>query len=124
MNELKLLTNTEKAKLLHQLFPCEISGLLDFIVDQCQSYEKNFDKINKYCADTAIIPVREWLKLSTDMAKLIQQVRANMIRSYHVFGDYMGDLGYCTLFNTHVVKYAEEVCETEKFCLMIYVLYW
>lgn len=122
MKELNQLTNTDKAKLIHQLFPDEIPLLLDDISAFCDDFNNRFIEYEREWSEHAIVSVNYWYGLSLGMKKLIQKMRFNMERSYHVFGDQMAYAGMAIFFNDRLLKYAENRCDNEKFRLAVLLL--
>jgi hypothetical protein len=46
MKALNQFSNIEKAKLLHQLFPTEMPGLIDFVQGMCEAVQEN-EELNR-----------------------------------------------------------------------------
>jgi len=82
---MKLLTNTDKAKLLHELFPEEVPLLLDNIKGFCadfitfqELYRKNWSGLMHFDL---------WLSFAEETAGLIRKRRPQMLKSSRVFSE-------------------------------------
>ena len=118
---MKLLTNTDKAKLLHELFPEEMPLLLDDIKGFCadfitfqESYRKNWSGIMHFDL---------WLSFAEEIKKLICKRRIPMLKSSRIFSEQLCFSYAVLLVNDRIIKYAEKRSENLKFKQAIDLLY-
>lgn len=109
MKNLRSFTNTDKAKLLHELFPEEILPLLDRIQAVCADLKTNQEEHRKTW-DFGLMTFDMWLQLSEQVDERIKKYRPNMVKSSKVFSEQLfGSFDYTVLFvNDRVCKYAEK----------------
>jgi hypothetical protein len=124
MKNLRSLTNTDKAKLLHELFPDEIPFLLDRITAVCADLKTNQEEHRKTW-DFGLMTFDMWLHLSEQVDERINKYRSNMVKSSKVFSDQLfSSFDYTVLFvNDRIVKYAQHNSEDEKFKLAVALLF-
>ena len=122
MKSLTMLINSEKAKLLHDLFPTEIPALLDFIYAWNQKLEIEKDAIRKDWG-LGLISFDQWYSLSRQTADLLKRHRSNMTRSSRVFSDQLF-FSYTALYVTDcIIKYADWESNSPKFKLAVALLF-
>lgn len=122
MKDLKNLINSEKAKLLHDLFPQEVPPLLDFIDAGNHKLEIEQEAIRKEW-DFGLMSFDQWFRLSRETADLLKRHRSNMIRSSRVFSDQLF-FSYTALYVTDcIVKYADSESNSPKFKLAVALLF-
>lgn len=122
MKSLKTLLNSEKAKLLHDLFPTEIPALLDFIDAWNHKLEIAQETIRKNW-DFGLMSFDQWYSLSRQTAELLKRHRSNMTRSSRVFSDQLF-FSYTALYVTDcIIKYADRESANVKFKLAIDLLF-
>lgn len=122
MKSLTMLINSEKAKLLHDLFPSEIPALLDFIDAWNHKLEIEQEAIRKDW-DLGLISFDQWYSLSRQTADLLKRHRSNMIRSSRVFSDQLF-FSYTVLYVTDcIIKYADWESDSPKFKLAVALLF-
>ncbi|MES2063079.1 MAG: hypothetical protein V4456_14225 [Bacteroidota bacterium] len=124
MKNLRSLTNTDKAKLLHELFPDEIPHLLDRITEVCAELQSNQEEHHKTW-DFGLMSFDMWLNLSQQVRERIAKYRSTMVKSSKVFSDQLfGSFDYTVIFvNDRVVKYAQHNSKDEKFKLAVALLF-
>lgn len=124
MKALNNLVNTEKSKLLHDLFPDEIPQLLNHIQTVCADLKT---KQEEYRAtwDFGLMTFDMWLQLSEQVEERIKKYRSNMIKSSKVFSDQLfSSFDYTVLFvNDRIVKYAQNVSNNDKFKLAVTLIF-
>lgn len=81
MKSIDELTNTDKAKLIHQLFPEEIAPLLEYTSTFCDRLSENRAVYESQWSSKKIITFRFWLHLVGETEKLIKRLKYDMIRS-------------------------------------------
>jgi hypothetical protein len=122
MKALKNFDNTDKLKVLHELFPDEIPQLLDDIQEFCTHFLAHKED---YAKDWNIgfMPFDYWLSLSEQTAELIKKYHFNMVKSSRVFSDQL-TYTYAVLFvNDRIVKYADEMNDNSKFKKAVNLLF-
>ncbi|WP_179412666.1 hypothetical protein HDF19_13070 [Mucilaginibacter sp. E4BP6] len=124
MKAINQLTNTDKAKLLHELFPDEIPALLEDIQAVCAHFKANREAYAKTW-DFGLMTFDMWLNLAEQADKLINKHRTNMVRSSKVFSEQLfHSFDYTVLFvNDRIIKYAEGKSENSKFKLAVDLLF-
>lgn len=122
MKALKDLTNTEKARLLHDLFPDEIPAFLENLDQVCCDFQTHKEEYAENWGE-GFIPFNYWLSLSIETMKILERHKFNMKKSSRVFSDQLF-YTYTSLFvNDRIIKYADQVCKNEKFKLTVDLLY-
>lgn len=122
MKSLTMLINSEKAKLLHDLFPSEIPALLDFIDAWNHKLEIEQEAIRKDW-DLGLISFDQWYSLSRQTADLLKRHRPNMTRSSRVFSDQLF-FSYTAFYVTDcIIKYADWESDNPKFKLAVALLF-
>jgi len=123
MKPLNKLTNIDKAKLLHELFPDQIPLILDNILAVCEDLQTNCEV---YAAQwkPGFFTFENWLMLAEQAEKLIKKHRKDFQRSSKIFAEQLFNVyDYTFLFvNDRIGKYAG-VTEDEKLKLAIELLY-
>ncbi|MEO6523030.1 MAG: hypothetical protein ABIN91_15210 [Mucilaginibacter sp.] len=124
MKPLNNFNNTDKGRLLHELFPHEIPVLLDHIKEVCTDLKANREAYASTW-DFGLMTFDTWLSLAENAEKLIIRHRANMIKSSKVFADQMfHSYDYTVLFvNDRIVKYAQGKSENSKFKQAVALLF-
>ena len=117
-------TNTDKAKLLHELFPDEIPALLEDIQAVCAHFKANREAYAKTW-DFGLMTFDMWLNLAEQADKLIGKHRTNMVRSSKVFSEQLfHSFDYTVLFvNDRIIKYAEDKSKSNKFKQAVNLLF-
>jgi len=123
MKALEDLTNTEKARLLHDLFPEELALFLEHLIKVCADLEERKDEhLKKW--DSGFMSFSYWLSLSNETAEILKRHKFNMVKSSRVFSDQLF-FNYTSLFvNDRIVKYAEHKSENNKFKIAVNLLYY
>jgi hypothetical protein len=116
MKALNNLNNTEKGKLLHELFPNEIPQLLDHIKEVCIDLKANREAY-KSTWDFGLMTFDTWLSLAEKAEVLINKHRTNMIKSSKIFSEQLfHSYDYTVIFvNDRIVKYADKMSDKSKF---------
>jgi hypothetical protein len=122
LKPLKDMVNSEKARLLHELFPDEMPKLLEDIKAVCTDFQERKEEYTKNWND-GFVPFNYWLSLSQETANIIKRHGLTMVKSSRVFSDQLF-YTYTFLFvNDRIIKYAERVSEDEKFKQAVKMLY-
>jgi len=124
MKPLNNFRNTDRGKLLHELFPDEIPVLLDHIKEVCADLKANREEYASTW-DFGLMTFDTWLSLAENAEKRITRYRANMIKSSKVFADQLfHSYDYTVLFvNDRIVKYAQGKSEDSKFKQAVALLF-
>ncbi|MBB6108663.1 hypothetical protein SAMN05421821_102102 [Mucilaginibacter lappiensis] len=124
MKPIKSLTNTDKSKLLHELFPGEIPLLLDNILAVCADLKEHKEAYAQTW-DFGLFTFDMWLSLAEQAELRIQKYRASMIKSSKVFSEQLfSSFDYTVLFvNDRIIKYAENHSKSDKFKLAVTLLF-
>lgn len=122
MKALESLTNTEKARLLHELFPDEISAFLEYLDKVCNDFQAHKQEYAKNWVE-GFIPFNYWFSLAVETQGILKRHQFNMKKSSRVFSDQLF-YTYTTIFvNDRIIKYADHACENEKFKVAVDLLY-
>ena len=124
MKALNQLNNTDKGKLLHELFPDEIPVLLDDIQAVCSHFKANREAYAKTW-DFGLMGFDMWLQLAEQAEGLINRHRTHMVRSSKVFSEQLfHSYDYTVLFvNDRIVKYADKLSDNSKFKQAVNLLF-
>jgi len=104
MKTIDSLTNVEKAKLLHQLFPSAIPALLEFVQGMGDGIREDEQK-QRELWEHGLFGFDFWLTLIADADRKIKKYGRQLEKSSSLFSDQLFD-GYLALYLVH--------------CLMIY----
>ncbi|MGM9475278.1 hypothetical protein ACS5PU_02565 [Pedobacter sp. GSP4] len=122
MKALHLLSGSEKARLLHDLFPEEMPLLLEDIRQFCDDFKANKEQYRKDW-DSGFISFDYWQSLAGETAGILKRHTFNMVRSSRVFSDQLY-FTYTSLFVTdRIVKYAAKGSQNEKFRQAVVLLF-
>lgn len=122
MKPLETLTGSEKARLLHELFPEEMPALLDDLAEFCQHFSENKEDYQKHW-QKGFMSFDYWYNLSEETAGLLKKHKFNMVKSSRVFSDQLY-FTYTSLFVTdRIIKYAEKTSANEKFKQAVILLF-
>ncbi|WP_448104341.1 hypothetical protein [Pedobacter panaciterrae] len=122
MKALELLTNTEKARLLHNLFPAEIPIFLAHLNEVCIAFQEHKEEYSKLW-DNGFIPFGYWLSLSEETAELLKRLQFSMTKNSKVFSDQLFYTYTSILVNDRIIKYADRISKNEKFKTAVDLLY-
>jgi len=116
------LTNAEKAKLLHELFPDELPLFLEFLNRVCADFEENKEEHAKHW-NNAFLPFHFWLHLSNETARILEKYRFHLARYSRPFSEKLFST-YTSLFvNDQIVKYADHSSDNDNFKIVVNLLY-
>ena len=102
MKPLNNLNNVERAKLLFELFPDEMPGLMECIKVIAGTIISNPDKLKRQW-NGQILTADFWLQLSTDASKRIEKNKKKLLKNSRRFSDQLFD-GYNALFAVHCLQ--------------------
>jgi hypothetical protein len=99
MKPLDKCTNTEKARLLHQLFPNEIPELLQFVQGVCKTIQED-EQSNRTAWKNGLFTLDFWFSLVNEIDAKIKQFGKQLHRSSYVFADQLFD-SYLAYYMVH-----------------------
>jgi len=122
MKAIEDLTNTEKARLLHDLFPAEMPLFLAHLKNFCNDFRENKERYAKDW-DSGFIGFDYWYSLTEETAGILKRHTYNMAKSSRVFSDQLF-FTYTSLFvNDRIIKYADHKSMNEKFKIAVNLFY-
>ncbi|WP_237088332.1 hypothetical protein [Nubsella zeaxanthinifaciens] len=122
MKALAQFDNRDKLRLLHDLFPEEITALLDHLLAVCSDFKENREVYAKEW-NNDFMPFDYWMNLSEEAEAILKKYRTDMVRSSRVFSDQLS-FTYAVIFvNDRIVKYAESHSDNEKFTQAVALLF-
>lgn len=122
MKPLNNLSGSEKARLLHELFPNEMPLLLEDIKIFCENFRHNKEVYRSQWA-SGFMSFDYWQKLGEETAGILEKHTSNILRSSKIFSDQLY-FTYTSLFVTdRIIKYAEYKSKNEKFKLIVQALF-
>ncbi|MCE7044442.1 hypothetical protein [Dyadobacter sp. CY312] len=101
MKNFQELTNSDKAKLLHRLFPQHIEDLINFIEGMCHTVQEEQES-GRRSWDNGFVTFDSWLYLAADVQKQIEKNRHKIISQHGCFASFLFS-GYTALFSIHCV---------------------
>lgn len=101
MKTFQELKSTDKAKLLHQLFPQEIPVILEFIKGMCAAIKEDEDR-NRKNWDNAFITFDFWLELIEQAESVLSVYGTRLHTSGGLFAQHLFD-GYISAFSIHCI---------------------
>ncbi|WP_423147853.1 hypothetical protein [Rubrolithibacter danxiaensis] len=104
MKPLSNLTNIEKAKLLHQLFPDEIPALLEFVQNMCVTIKEQ-EQLHREQWENGLFSFDFWLSQLYEAEQKINHYGIRLSKSVQLFADQLFE-GYLAVYLVH--------------CLMVY----
>jgi hypothetical protein len=122
MKPLNTLNNSEKGRLLADLFPSEIVLFLDDLKAFCT----DFRECREYYAsnwNAAIVPIEYWQHLAAETEALLNRHIIGMRRSSKVFSDQLYFSDTAIFVNDRIIKYAERKSQNDKFKIAITLFY-
>lgn len=122
MKSLEQLTNVDKSKLLHELFPDEVPSMLQYTKEMCTLIDKDKDTLQ---ADwnNGLLTADFWFTLSSNANRTIEKYGNKLEKSSRLFSDQLFD-GYAALFAVEcIVKYASQRSDNKKFIKAVEILF-
>lgn len=102
MKPLTDLLNTEKARLLHQLFPQEIPALLKYMQGVCMVMQEN-PLVYHQLLDNGFDTIEHWQTYTADMNKKLQHYGDRLSKRSRLFANQLFD-GDITRFTLYCLK--------------------
>lgn len=99
MKPLTQLLNTEKARLLHQLFPDAIPDLLQYVKGMCLTVAEQSDTLHNNW-NNQLLTADMWLSLASTAEEKLTRYGTRLHTSSTLFADQLFD-GYLALFMVH-----------------------
>ena len=100
MKPLGSLTNVEKAKLLHGLFPAEIAGVLQFVSGMSHTIAEEQEQQRLNWGDNQLFAFDFWLTLAQQAEQTIKRYGRQLEKSSSLFADQLFD-GYNAIYMVH-----------------------
>jgi hypothetical protein len=122
MKSLKEMNNTEKARLLYDLFPEEMPALIENLIKVCADFLTYKEEYAKGWKD-GFVPFDYWFALSQETAAILKKHGFTMRKSSRVFSDQLFYTYTIVFVNDRIVKYAQGVSMNEKFKKAVEMLY-
>lgn len=122
MKALSELTGSEKARLLHELFPKEMPLLLADIKAFCENFRHNKEAYRPQWG-SGFISFDYWQRLAEETSGILEKHTINMTRSSKVFADQLYFTYTAMLVTDRIIKYAEQTSQDEKFKLVVLALF-
>jgi hypothetical protein len=101
MQPLKLMTNVQKARLLHSLLNNEIPGFLGYLYELTETVLNDRERITAEWKDQ-LFSVDFWFELAEEVQKVMAKYPKELFRSSAVFADQLFD-GYTAIFTAHAL---------------------
>lgn len=96
------LSHTDKAKLLHELFPSEIPALLEFIQGMCAAIKEDQSR-NRNSWDNAFITFDFWLELIEQAESVFAVYHSRLHTSSKLFAQHLF-YGHICAFTIHCIR--------------------
>lgn len=103
----------DKARLLHELFPDEIKGLIEFVQLSANGLITDPDKVKDDWGGS-VFSADGWIKLAEDVDKRILKNNDKLVTSKERFSDQLFD-GYQSMFMLQCLLDYLQVCKNSKF---------
>lgn len=122
MKPLDTLNNSEKARLIADLFPNEINLFLDDLKAFCIDFRERKEEFARNYS-TGMVPFDYWQHLSAETDALLNRHMNSMKRSSKVFADQLYFSQTSLFVNDRIIKYAQRISQNEKFKTAIKLFY-
>ena len=99
MKSLEQLTNVDKAKLLHELFPAEMPQLVDYYLGVSEYVREHVEELSKKW-DNPLMTLDAWVRLAEYVEQTIRKHGEKLHKSSRLFSDQLFG-GYSALFTCH-----------------------
>lgn len=123
MKPIDKLLNGDKGRLLHQLFPAEMPGLIQFIKGMCLTLNEEEEKF-RATWNNGLFSFDFWLFLCNEAAHKIDKYGTGLSKSGKVFADQLFD-GHVGLFTVYcLTEYTQTIQQpNRKFSLAVDLLF-
>ncbi|MBK0379367.1 hypothetical protein [Mucilaginibacter segetis] len=101
MQPLKLLTNVQKARLLHSLLSNEIPEFLGYLNELTETVLNDRERITAEWKDQ-LFGVDFWFELAENVQRVMAKYAKELYKSPNVFADQLFD-GYTAIFTAHAL---------------------
>ncbi|MBS0027103.1 hypothetical protein [Chitinophaga hostae] len=117
MTSLSKMNNEQKAKLISELFIEEIPAFLDYTKEFSGRITGDPDSLRKQWKPNPIIGPADWIYYATEISRLIEKYRANLVKSPKMFSEQLF-YGMLALYTVHCLQqYAKQKTTNERFKL-------
>ena len=121
MKAITQMNNVEKGKLLADLFPEEMEGMVDAIKGAFDYLMDNEAEVRREW-DTNLLPTDFWFRTAKQVGNAIELQGARMVKKPRVFADQLFD-GYNALFTVDTLVRYRIVSDNKKFQYAIQMLF-
>jgi len=122
MKSVEQLTNVDKARLLHELFPDEVAAVLQYTKEMYTLIDKDKDTI-KADWKNGLLTAAFWFTLSNNANRTIEKYAGKLEKSSRLFANQLFD-GYAALFIVEcIIKYASGRSDNKKFIKAVEILF-
>lgn len=118
MKALEDLTNTEKGRILHELFPNEIILFLDHLVEVCADFLQHKEEYSKKW-ENGFTQFPNWLPHASETSALLKRHILTMKKSSRVFSDQLFFSETALFVNDRIIKYSDQISDNIKFKLAV-----
>jgi hypothetical protein len=101
MQPLRMLTNVQKARLLHSLLIQEIPGFLGYLQELTDTVLNDRERITAEWKDQ-LFGVDFWFELAGEVKRVMAKYPKDLYRSANVFADQLFD-GYTAIYTAHAL---------------------
>lgn len=122
MKHLIDLTNTDKAKLLFDLFPEELHLFLEHLNKVCFDIEER-KEVHLKEWNNGFIQFHFWLALSNETLGILKRHKFNMQKSSTIFANQLFFTNTYMFVNDRIIKYAEHTSENNRLKIAVNLLY-
>jgi len=119
MKTLNKMTNVDKARLLHQWFPTQISSFVEFTEGMCKTIKQE-EPLRRKKWTNGLISFDFWLHLVNNVQQAIQQYGSRLNVKSTLFADQLFD-GYLAIYSAEcLVQFANSIeADNKKFALAV-----
>ncbi len=123
MKPLEDLNNVERARLLFDLFPDEITKAVDFIYNMSLTILEE-EQRNRESWDNGLFTFDFWLSLVKEVRKAIEDYGTKLHRKGSLFADQLFD-GYLACYSCHclIIYVTTQQHPNQKFAAMVNILF-
>lgn len=122
MKPIEILTNTEKGRLLADLFPNEMALFLDELKAFCVDFREN-KKTYEENWTSEFVPFNYWQHLSNETENLLNRHIISMKKSCKVFSEQLFFSDTALFVNDRLIKYAQRKSGNERLELAVKLFY-
>jgi len=123
MEPIHKLSDVQRGWLLHELFPEEIPGLLNYVRNLCQVLRED-EAVNRAAWTNQTYPFDRWLKMADETARRLDRQQSQLERGSRRFADqlFYGDNAYFMAYAMHLYATTQKL-PNDDFTLLIRILF-